>query len=153
MKKILILITIVSLAFTSCKNEPKPEEVALQAQIEEYDALMTQAMEVHDDIMPKMSQLMELAGQLNEEMQSGKLANYTPEKIEGVVRSLKKADKDMMSWMASYSEKFPYGEPSPETKEALDKKMPVLEKEVNEIVALKERTIIAIQNAEELLKK
>lgn len=153
MKKLLFLITVVSLSFTNCKNEPTQEEVALQSQIEEYDALMTQAMEVHDEIMPKMSQLMELAGQLNEEMQTGKLANYAPEKVEGVVRSLKKADKDMMSWMASYSEKFPYGEPSPETKEVLDEKMPVLEKEVNEIVALKERTMNAIQNAEELLKK
>jgi hypothetical protein len=148
MKKTLYLIAITVLTLTACKNDPTPKEVALQAQIESYDLLKSEAMKVHDEIMPKMGELMELNGAL--------IANEKAKELSEIgvaAENLKDAHDAMMSWMQDYSEKFPYGESTPDTKEALDEKLPILEQEVKEIVQLKGRTMIAIENAQELLKE
>jgi hypothetical protein len=153
MKNTLYFIAIALFSLTACKNEPTPEEVQLQTQIETYERLKSEAEEIHDIVMVKGSEMMELVSEIEAKTESGELAEYNPEKIVGVVRYIKKADKDMMSWMQDYSSKFPYGDPSPETKEALEEKLPILEQEVKEIVQLKERTMEAIEKAQELLKK
>ena len=148
MKKSLYLIAILLFTLTACKNDPTPEEVALQAQMESYDLLKAEAMKVHDEIMPKMGVLMELKGELVANENDNELSE-----IATAAENLKASHDAMMSWMQDYSEKFPYGEPTPETKEALDKKLPILEQEVKEIVQLKDRTMLAIENAQGLLKK
>jgi hypothetical protein len=148
MKKTLYLIPIALLILTACKNDPTPEEVALQAQMESYDLLKSEAMKVHDEIMPKMGELMELNGELIANEKAKELSE-----IRVAAENLKASHDAMMSWMQDYSEKFPYGEPTPETKEALNEKLPILEQEVKEIVQLKDRTVLAIENAQELLKK
>jgi hypothetical protein len=148
MKKSLYLIAILLFTLTACKNDPAPEEAALQAQMESYDLLKAEAMKVHDEIMPKMGVLMELKGELVANENDNELSE-----IATAAENLKASHDAMMSWMQDYSEKFPYGEPTPETKEALDKKLPILEQEVKEIVQLKDRTMLAIENAQGLLKK
>jgi hypothetical protein len=148
MKNTLYFIAIALFSLTACKNEPTPEETALQAQIESYESSKEEAMKVHDEIMPKMGELMELKG----ELVANENANELTE-IAIAAENLKAAHDAMMSWMQDYSSKFPYGDPSPETKEALEEKLPILEQEVKEIVQLKERTMEAIEKAQELLKK
>jgi len=148
MKNILYIVVIAFIALTACKNQPTPEEVALKAQIETYDTLKTEAMEVHDEIMPKMGELMELRGDLTaNESESMSKEIYT------AAEDLKASHDAMMSWMKDYSEKFPYESTTPETKEAMDKKLPLLVQEVKEIKDLKEQTLKAIEMAQELLSK
>ncbi len=151
MKNTFYIIAIAILTLTSCKNEATTEEKALAAQIESYDALMTEAMEVHDEIMPKMGELMELKGEITEKAETGELSDQTA--ISSTAEELKASHDGMMTWMKDYSEKFPYGEPSPETKETLEEKMPVLEQEVEEIKQLRDQTMKAIENAKALLNK
>ncbi|AGC76814.1 hypothetical protein LX97_01474 [Nonlabens dokdonensis] len=151
MKKTIYLIAIAVLTLTSCKKEVTEEEKALATQIETYDALMAEAMEVHDEIMPKMGELMELKGEITEKAEAGELSDQTA--ISSTAEELKASHNGMMTWMKDYSEKFPYGDPSPETKEAIDKKMPVLEQEVEEIKNLRDKTMKAIDNAKALLNK
>ncbi|MEN8816109.1 MAG: hypothetical protein ABF274_04465 [Nonlabens sp.] len=151
MKNAIYIIAIAMLTLTSCKNEATAEENALATQIEAYDALMTEAMEVHDEIMPKMGELMELKGEITEKAEAGELSDQTA--ISSTAEELKASHDGMMTWMKDYSEKFPYGDPSPETKEAIDKKMPVLEQEVEEIKNLRDKTMQAIDNAKALLNK
>jgi hypothetical protein len=148
MKKTLYLIAIVLFTLTACKNVPTPEDAALKAQMESYDLLKAEAMKVHDEIMPKMGALMELKGELVVNENANELTE-----IAVAAENLKASHDAMMSWMQDYSEKFPYGEPTPDTKEALDEKLPILEQEVKEIVQLKDRTMLAIENAQGLLKK
>lgn len=148
MKKSLYLIAIALFTLTACKNDPAPEEVALQAQMESYDLLKAEAIKVHDEIMPKMGVLMELRGELLANENANELSE-----IATAAENLEASHDDMMLWMRDYSEKFPYGEPTPDTKEALNEKLPILEQEVKEIGQLKDRTMLAIENAQELLKK
>jgi hypothetical protein len=132
------------------------EEVTLEVpkmEIEAFETLKAEAMEVHDEIMPKLGKLMELRGELavNEPESMSKEA-YTKE-ISTAGEDLKASHDAMMSWMQDYSEKFPYGDPTPKTKEAMDKKLPLLKQEVKEIKGLKKQTLNAIEIAEELLRK
>jgi nitrous oxide reductase accessory protein NosL len=153
MKKNLYIAAVALIVLAACRNQPTAEEVALTFQIETYDTLKTEAMQVHDEIMPKMGELMELRGELsaNEPEFISKEA-YIKE-ISTAAEYLKASHDAMMSWMQDYSEKFPYGDPTPETKEAMDKKLPLLEQEVKEIKDLKEQTLKAIEMAQELLRK
>jgi nitrous oxide reductase accessory protein NosL len=153
MKKTIYLILIAVFTLTSCKKEATAEEKALAAQIETYDALMTEAMEVHDEIMPKMGELMELKGELLANQPESISQESYMEEVSIAAENLKASHDGMMTWMKDYSEKFPYGDPSPETKEAIDEKMPVLEKEVEEIKQLRDQTMKSIDNAKALLKK
>lgn len=153
MKNTIYIIAIAMLAFASCKNEVTAEEKALATQIENYDALMTEAMEVHDEIMPKMGELMELKGELLANQPESISQESYMEEVSIAAENLKASHDGMMTWMKDYSEKFPYGDPSPETKEAIDEKMPVLEKEVEEIKQLRDKTMQAIDDAKALLKK
>ena len=148
MKKTLYLFAIVLVTLTACKKEPTPEEVALKAQMESFDLKKAEAMKVHDEIMPKMGELMELKAALMARENADDLTE-----ISTAAENLKGSHDAMMSWMQDYSEKFPYGDPTPKTKEALNEKLPILEQELKEIVQLKERTMLAIQKAQELLKK
>lgn len=151
MKKTIYLILIAAFTLTSCKKEATAEEKALATQIETYDALMTEAMEVHDEIMPKMGELMELKGEITEKAEAGELSDQTA--ISSTAEELKASHDGMMTWMKDYSEKFPYGDPSPETKEAIEEKMPVLKQEVEEIKQLRDQTMKSIESAKALLKK
>jgi hypothetical protein len=156
MKKNLYIIVIVLFTLIACKNEVALEEVTLEVpkmEIEAFETLKAEAMEVHDEIMPKLGKLMELRGELavNEPESMSKEA-YTKE-ISTAGEDLKASHDAMMSWMQDYSEKFPYGDPTPKTKEAMDKKLPLLKQEVKEIKGLKKQTLNAIEIAEELLRK
>jgi hypothetical protein len=107
---------------------------------------MEEAIEVHDEIMPKMGTLLKLKDELeNSESVDSLQATET-------AQNLKKAHEGMMTWMRDYSDKFPYGDPSPNTEEEIKEKMPILEKEVEEIKQLREETYNAITRAEALLK-
>jgi uncharacterized lipoprotein NlpE involved in copper resistance len=156
MKKNLYIIVIVLFTLIACKNEAALEEVTLEVskmEIEAFETLKAEAMEAHDEIMPKLGKLMELRGELavNEPESMSKEA-YTKE-ISTAGEDLKASHDAMMSWMQDYSEKFPYGDPTPKTKEAMDKKLPLLKQEVKEIKGLKKQTLNAIEIAEELLRK
>lgn len=148
MKKTLYLFAIVLVTLTACKKEPTPEEVALKAQMESFDLKKAEAMKVHDEIMPKMGELMELKAALMTDENATEAIE-----ISEASENLQVAYDAMMTWMQDYSEKFPYGEPTPKTKEALNEKLPILEQELKEILQLKEGTMLAIEKARELLKK
>jgi hypothetical protein len=156
MKKNLYIIAIALFTLTACKNEAAPEELALKVskmEIEAFETLKAEAMEVHDEIMPKMGELMELRGELTAIEPSSISEGDSRNERSLVAENLKASHDAMMSWMQDYSEKFPYESTTPETKEAMDKKLPLLEQEVQEIKELKEQTWKAIEMAQELLRK
>lgn len=151
MKKIIYLIAISIITLTACKNETTAVDAALAAQIETFESLKNEAMEVHDEIMPKMGELMELKGEITEKAEAGELSDQTA--ISSTAEELKASHDGMMTWMKDYSEKFPYGDPTPETKEVMEEKMPILEQEVKEIKNLRDKTMKAIESAKALLNK
>jgi len=101
-------------------------------------------MELHDEVMPKMSQLMSLRSKLLKIKDS---TNTDP--VEQVRVDLADAHKGMMEWMADFSDKFPHGKTV--TAEEIAEKMPLLEEEFQEIKTLKQETEAVIETAEKLI--
>jgi hypothetical protein len=140
-----LLLSIVLLS--ACKNEVTPDQKELEAKTATYDALIVEAMAVHDEVMPKMGVLMEYRGRMQEQIKDSRMNNEF-----AIAKSkLNEAHDGMMEWMRDYSEKFPYGDPAPATLEDIQQKIPVLEQEVEEIKDLKLRTDKIISYAKELL--
>lgn len=154
MKNTLYLVAFALLTLISCKDGAATQEdisKVPQKDIESFEKLKAEAMEVHDEIMPKMGELMELKGEITKKAEAGELSDQTA--ISIAAENLKASHDGMMSWMKDYSEKFPYESTTPETKEIMEEKLPILEQEVVEIKNLRDRTMKAIENAQELLKK
>ncbi len=145
------LFAILFIGFISCKNDPKTEAQSeeLKNEIAQYDALMEEAIEVHDEVMPKMGQLMEL----REIIKKKSVQDTTIVEFKFAVEQLNDAHDGMMEWMREYNEQFLYGEESPSTQEALDKKLPQLEQKVTEIKDLKTETNNIITYSQKLLRK
>jgi hypothetical protein len=149
MKKIFLVVVMAFVAF-SCKEAPKDGEVTKNEVSDETQAqfagMQEEAMEAHDVIMPKMGDLMRLKNEL------GQVGDASP-MIADQQMALQKAHDDMMSWMHSYSEKFPYEYELPQDATAAAQKLEEMKVEKNTIVELKKRTIDIIAQTEELLEQ
>ncbi|MGB5983641.1 MAG: hypothetical protein WBG46_16005 [Nonlabens sp.] len=157
MKNILRLaLCFTILIATSCKDDAQSaiagaeeSQTAMEADLEQFQYLKDEAMEVHDEVMPEMGTLMELSERMDAQIEK----NAGAEEFKVTKEKLESAHDDMMEWMRDYSEKFPYGEKAPTTAEELDQKTEVLKQEVEEIKRLKIDTDNAIAYAQKLLQQ
>lgn len=107
-------ICLFALLFTlSCS--PSQKEQASQQQVEELpdevkieQKLFDEVMLVHDEMMPKMENLMQLKGLLTEKSDSlRELANEAvADSLMSKVNQLKEADDAMMGWMRQFDIKM-----------------------------------------------
>lgn len=147
MKSTIKLISSVLFIFIlfNCKENPEAQELANK--LEKFEALKEQAMEVHDEVMPKMGELMEYSEKMQVRVNDSSASNIyaeTKSKLDG-------AHDGMMEWMRDYSSKFPYGDPLPNNLEDLNSKITLLKEEVAEIKNLKQETNEVIENSKKLL--
>jgi hypothetical protein len=147
MKKIFLVLTL-SCIFFSCKDAQTEveaqQEKTITASKNTFENLQEEAMEAHDAVMPKMGDLMKLKQELS-------AINTTDSAIDEQKMALQMAHDDMMSWMHSYSEKFPYGFELPADPVIAAQKLEEMKEEHRKIVELKGRTVKAIAQAEDLL--
>ncbi|MCB0845689.1 MAG: hypothetical protein KDE26_20705 [Bacteroidetes bacterium] len=105
----LYFITVLIGLVVACQSETNKEPNAAQ--------LAEEVMAIHDEVMPKMSQIFYLKDSLNKYMNHWDSLGENPEKItqfKEAVRALEQGDKMMMNWMRGY--KMPKeGDNSPET--------------------------------------
>ncbi|MGB3590493.1 MAG: hypothetical protein WBA16_02300 [Nonlabens sp.] len=139
MKKIILFLAAIALA--SCNDD-------LKNSTKEYEALKAEALEIHDEVMPKMSKLVQLQGNLQR-----KIAADSTMAVEGqaAIMSLKKADRDMMAWMKDYSEKFPFESEPPTNMESLNLKIDMLKTEIEEIKNIQRDFDNSIKKAQDLM--
>ncbi|SCY31868.1 hypothetical protein SAMN05192588_2227 [Nonlabens sp. Hel1_33_55] len=147
MKK-LIWICAVLLMVTACKEETTAE---LDTEMNKFDQLTEQTMEVHDEVMPEMSHLMELSMEIDQKLESAELDDDQVQQLFDAQVELDDSHDAMMDWMKDYTEKFPYEADLPSTQEEMEEMMPVLQSSYEEIKRVQSKTETAIQNAEELL--
>jgi hypothetical protein len=116
--KYVIIICLSSLFIPSCK--PKGAEVtvtesqdttAVNVQTNEFQAYEDEIMKIHDDVMPKVSDINRLSRQLREiKTKTGTTDATKPSTIVGLdetLKSLEDAEQEMMNWMKYYSETKP----------------------------------------------
>lgn len=138
-KQFLIIPILCSIFLLSCKEEKKQVEGPTQ---------MQQVMAVHDEVMPKMSTIGKLVGELNDKVDS----TETGLKYETAKRDLQAAHKTMMDWMQGFGNRFDSDEIL-NGKELTAEKQQWLNEEEEKVNALQEKIKTSIEQAEALLGK
>jgi hypothetical protein len=138
MKKYILIIATLVLAITAgCKEEKKAPSMSDQ---------MKTVMAAHDEVMPKLGKMGRLVGELNSKEDSTKIGmKYRQARID-----LQDANKSMMDWMQSFSNRFDSDEIS-KGKELSPTKKPWLNEEEENVKIVKEKINTSIANAEALL--
>ncbi len=138
-KNLILLLAIITLINISCKEEKKVATEPTQ---------MQNVMAVHDEVMPKMSEIGKLITSLKPMADS----TETGLQYRETINELKNANKSMMDWMQGFGDKFDSDEVlsgkalSPEKQNLLD----IEEEKIKEVANLMNSSIA---KAEALLKK
>ncbi len=140
MKKLLGILTVVILITNiSCKDERKEAVKASNAQ-------MKKVMAIHDEVMPKMSLMGSMVGELSSKEDSTTIGlQYKAARIE-----LQDAHKAMMDWMQGFGNRFDSDEIL-NGKELTEQKQIWLDEEEEKVKALREQIYSSIENAEKIL--
>jgi predicted transcriptional regulator len=138
MRLIIPAFLIVVLLFASCGEQKKSAK----------DLLKEKVMAVHDEIMPKMGDIMkykkELNAKINELAQAGIEENaYEIEMLKKAVTDLDNSHDEMMGWMHQYNNDFE----GMVEKEVMD----YLNDQMKKIEDVAKTTNAALKSAEELL--
>ncbi|MBD0777003.1 hypothetical protein HPE56_04280 [Maribacter sp. ANRC-HE7] len=140
MKKFLSLIAVVFLISNiSCKDEKKVDENASENQ-------MAKVMAIHDEVMPKMSVMGKMVGELSSKEDSTELGLQ----YKNARKGLQDAHKAMMDWMQGFGNRFDSDEIL-NGKALTAQKQSWLDEEEAKIKALREQINTSIANAEKLL--
>ncbi|WP_431125137.1 hypothetical protein [Flagellimonas flava] len=139
MKKHIFLATLALLLIVACKSDKKSEDGVTQ---------MDQVMAIHDEVMPKMSTLGKLVGELKSKVDT----TETGKAYEAAMRDLQASHNSMMDWMKGFGDRFNSDEIL-NGKELTEQKQKWLHEEEVKVKALKEQINTSIAKAEELLKK
>lgn len=135
---VYLIILLLTLSF-SCKEKEKEVEGPSQ---------MEQVMAIHDEVMPKMSTLGKLVGELNTKIDT----TETGLKYEAAMKDLQAAHNSMMDWMKGFGDRFDSDEIL-NGKALSDEKQKWLDLEEVKVKDLKEQINSSIANAEALLGK
>lgn len=97
-KTTLLLLSIIAISFTGCKNEQKESKNLVEAQ-----NIYKEAIEIHDEVMPKMSEINSLTKQLEQRKDSMAMAAEDNaeliQDIDSGINDLKQANDAMQDWM------------------------------------------------------
>jgi len=93
----------LTLAFVSCKDDNKQKEGSQQEQVDDSSAQMKEVMAIHDEVMPKMSELNAMIVKLEAEVDS---TTARGQEAATIVFELQDAYKSMMTWMKDFSQGF-----------------------------------------------
>ncbi len=142
-KHALYLLLLFSLVGAACQNTSNPNEASSDVDVDSLsprEALYSEVMQIHDDVMPKMHDIMSLSKKL-------KAVKATNEsdilEIKNKITDLENAGESMMVWMRNFN---PDGGNTPE--EALE----YLEGEKEKIKTVKREMEGAIANADSFLQ-
>ena len=133
--RILMVLAVFALFFgSSCKEEKETSQ-------------MKEVMAIHDEVMPKMSQLGDLVGELNSKENDSTEIGM---KYMEARKELQSAHKSMMDWMQNFGNRFDPDEIL-NGKELSAQKQEWLDEEEKKVKDLKEEINASIANAKELL--
>ncbi|TRZ45802.1 hypothetical protein [Robertkochia solimangrovi] len=137
MKKLLILILIAPLMLLSCKQE-KPAE----------NEQMKRVIAIHDEVMPQMTKLTKLVGELKPLADS----TETGAPYQKAMTDLQESHELMMSWMKGFGDRFTHEEIL-QGKELSPEKEIWLDEEEIKVKEMRDKVNESVANAEKLLSK
>ena len=141
MKKFFnILAVVLIISNISCKDEKKEAAKASNEQ-------MKKVMAIHDEVMPKMSAMGSIVGELSSKEDSTEIGLQ----YKAARRDLQDAHKAMMDWMQGFGSRFDSDEIL-NGKELTEQKQIWLDEEEEKVKALREQINGSIENAEKILE-
>lgn len=132
--KRLFAFLLIATSTLACQSNADTEAVA---------KLEADVMAVHDEVMPKMEQIMNLQADLKKRTETDSITRATADSLG---RALNEADKAMSDWMAEYKTDAVKTLPPAEART-------YLEGEKRKIEAVKEKTNRSIDAAKAFLQK
>jgi membrane-bound lytic murein transglycosylase B len=150
MRKILsiLLCSVLFLSF-SCKEKPKEKATTTESAAQTASsAQMEKVMAIHDEVMPKMSTIGKLVGELKPKVDSTEMG----QQYEVAMKDLQDAHKTMMDWMKGFGDRFNHEEIL-EGKALSEEKQQWLDEEEEKVNVVKEKINGSIGRAEALLAK
>jgi hypothetical protein len=149
--KSLIILIFTMMFFISCKEkqvetppvETQVKEVTLAPELQNYE---NEIMKIHDEVMPKMSEVNRLSSQLKGIKETGKTPDGKTISIDGldpVLESLNNSEKYMSDWMKNYSDIKP--------KLTERQLLPFFQKELEKITQLRNMILGSIDDANKWL--
>ncbi|MFD2562661.1 hypothetical protein [Aquimarina rubra] len=141
--KLYFFLLITGFLFNFSCNQLSKEE-------QEFDTLMQQVIDVHDEVMPKMGTMSSLIKDLEPKIDT----TSTGKSYAKAQKDLKDSYDFMMDWMSDFSNKFPHGEEiTTDDLEKFTAKMKMLKEEEVEVNKLRDQINSSIDNAKKLLEK
>ena len=147
----LLMVVVLAIACGPGKTGGEGDEAAQEqnAQADAPKSLKDEVMAIHDEVMPKMGQIIALKSQLSKVLktleEAAEPVNEERKKaIQEIIEELEAADNGMMGWMRAYR---PVEEPIDEEARKY------LEAEKVKITKVKNDMLTSIENAQNLLKE
>ncbi len=153
MKSLQLIALLVTLSILSCSKSGDHSTMnhdSDQTQEEgPNQALYNQMMDIHDEVMPKMDDVMKLKRELQEQIaNSPDMVIERKKELENVISNLDSANNSMMSWMHRIHEFNPLADSVDQ-----EKAREYLESEMEEIKKVKELMSESIEKAKSEMKK
>ncbi len=144
MKNLKGLIIIALFAMAACGKSGEHDHSQDDSATEEgpNQALYDQVMDVHDEVMPKMDEIMKLKRELQDKIaNSPDMVLERKEQLEKVISNLDSASTSMMNWMHEFN-------PLPDSVDQ-ERAREYLESEMERIRKVKVLTLESIDKAKE----
>ena len=139
--KVIYSFLLLSILFLACREEKKTNE-------NETNSKMELVMEIHDEVMPEMSTIGKLVGELKPMADSTEQGREYRDAME----DLQAAHKAMMDWMRGFGDRFDSEEILHGKKLSAQKQEWLLEEEVK-VKALRDQINGSIERAKQLLEE
>ncbi len=147
MKTLQLFVWIILFSLISCSKSGDHSSVNHGGDQNQEEgpnqALYNQMMDIHDEVMPKMDDIMRLKRELQEQIKnSPDMVLERKEELENIISNLDSANNSMMSWMHRIHEFNPLADSIDQ-----EKAREYLESEMEEIKKVKELTTESIEKA------
>ena len=153
MKSIVKIFGLISIILVvACKEETSNEAIAFETQ-------MKKTIQIHDDVMPKMSSINNLISKLEaekNELEAKEDSDSDEIKIyQSAINNLKEGHDLMMSWMKSFSNSFSRAEINSglntKNQDSIKAKLNLLDAQYESAQNMKNSINQALENAERIL--
>ena len=151
MKKISLILTVISLTILSCNNNAETKSESAEEVVTKEDSLYKEVIEGHDEGMMKMRRLLASQKAVQQALDSlnrntkVKLNTVYIQQLEGLKEELAQAETSMNIWMESFS---------PDTMNSdKEKRALYLEAEKAKVAKVNELINKSIGKTDSLLKK
>lgn len=130
MKRILYILSVF-LIFACAKNDNS-------------EALVNEVLNVHDEVMPKIGEVMSLKKKVLDKVSD----SGNPDELRDIALSLEQAQQGMMTWMNDWSKN---SEPFVKNQKSHEEKMDYLNSEMERVTKVKDDINSSIKRAKEAL--